>query len=203
MSDSLRAAVADERAPEGVQASDPTGVSGNESIHCVVGSTLSTQVRSRSFRRRQQRKAAAERKQHSAPETQSSDTASVLTKSLCEAALRAKAAYELAYETAELRGGSELSVIPRGGESSIGELALQAITHCDILVDALLGRSSGLAAESDQAMRASATSLGVLAHVDPANEDLPDWLLSAAMELGTSVQPDAKRRLRRTRKTDD
>lgn len=74
-------------------------------------SSAQPKVRSRSFKRRQQRKAAADRKPTEAPDAEKS-AASELTKALCAAALAAKAAYETAYESAELRGGSELNAKP-------------------------------------------------------------------------------------------
>ena len=120
-----------------------------------------------------------------------------------------------------------------GADATNGEIALNAIMEIDALVDALLGRSN--AAAADQAPTASAAAADTISHETSASssvpdigslavtdaripsargaavggddDDLPDWLLSAAQDLGTSVErpaPDGqKRRPRRIKKIDD
>ena len=189
-------------------------------------------TRSKSFKRRQARKASSERKNAAKQAFEASN----LTKALCNAALAAKAAYEAAYEAAELRGGSELDVRPPGGELSAGELALNAITQIDSFVDNLLGRGcmATAAAADDSGCTSSAPVDSACAeprsaygtgHAGPVShlqgqptappsaaiggdDDLPDWLKSAAIDLGTSIDRPApagepRKTTRRTRKTND
>ena len=96
---------------------------------------------------------------------------------------------------------------------------MQAVMECDALVDALLGRTGASAgdkpaagADADLGLDATISSAALPASTHSAaavDDDLPDWLLSAAMDLGTSVGPaasDEKQRrpaARRTKKTDD
>ena len=67
----------------------------------------------------------------------SSQHGATLQAALLSIALQAKAAYEAAYDSAQIRGGSELDVAAAGAEDSatIGEVALHAITQCDWLIE--------------------------------------------------------------------
>ena len=123
----------------------------------------------------------------------SSAHGSKLAEALCSIAIEAKAAYEAAYESAELRGGSELEHAAAGAEdmATIGEVALHAITQCEWLIEqcrGVPGAPTQLPSSVDAA-RASKPS----SSANAMDDDMPDWLLSAASDLApdTSGGPDA------------
>ena len=120
---------------------------------------------------------------------------------LCVAALQAKASYELAYEAAELKGGSELKERAHGADhdATLGEVALHAITQCEWVIEQCRGLPGMAAAQPAQAPRPNAST----------EDEMPEWLREAVQELQPAaeakgpVRSESFRRRRRTRKTGD
>ena len=145
-------------------------------------------------------------------------SSSALVDALCAAAEAAKAAYETAYESAELRGGAELTASAGGeADATIGEVAQHAITQCEWVIEQCRGLPHLPPPRSPlQPPKPSSSALG---------DDMPDWLLSAEQQLAPPPAAEApppaeeevsvatsrgpvrsesfNRRRRRTRKTGD
>ena len=145
----------------------------------------------------------------------SSQHGATLQAALLSIALQAKAAYEAAYDSAQIRGGSELDVAAAGAEDSatIGEVALHAITQCDWLIEQCRAVPGAPVQRPSAALNSKPSSSAAIA----MDDDMPDWLLSAASDLAPEanapVVPEAnapvmrsasfKARRRRTPKVAD
>ena len=123
---------------------------------------------------------------------------------LCFAATQAKAAYELAYESAELRNGSELQEKARGADrdATFGDVALHAITQCEWVIEQCRGMPGAIPSQPAQSPQASTSTSTI-------EDEMPAWLRDAAEELQPAAvakgpaRSESFRRRRRTRKTGD
>lgn len=135
------------------------------------------------------------------------DVRATLADKLCSIALQAKAAYEAAYESAELRGGAELTANATGAldSASTGDVALHAITQCEWVIEQCRGVPSASQHAQALLLPQPASTSAATASID---DEMPDWLQSAANDLAppirsASFERSMTRRKKRTPKTGD